>query len=165
MTRQSQFKVADSIATDDDGYAKGTLSLVEFDQYLNDETGELTDQILFEWETVTRKGKETKLRFWTGMNINPTPRKVNGKATYNALTQILLLHQIITSDDLKKLAQDESYIEELEIDLEGLVGQTHKFKLNINERGLAKPDVSSLKVMKSLSIGIASDNGKDDSAQ
>lgn len=154
MSNQVQFKVADSIAVDDDGYAKATLASIEFDQYTDSE-GEITEQILFQWETKTRKGVDTKLRFWTGLNINPTPRSVNGKTTYNALTQLLLIHQIISVSDLKKLAQNESYINELEIDLEKMIGQSHKFKLNTNERGLAKPDIPTLKVVKALSIGVS----------
>lgn len=151
----SQFKVADSIAVDDEGYAVGTLTSVEFDQYTDDETGEISDQLVFIWETKTRKGKDTKVRFWTGLNINPTPRTVNGKKTFNALTQLLLLHKIVTSEDLKKLAQDEEYINQLDIDLESMVGQTHKFKLSTNGRGLSKPDISTLKIIKPISVGVS----------
>ncbi|MBW4435338.1 MAG: hypothetical protein KME28_27430 [Pelatocladus maniniholoensis HA4357-MV3] len=153
---QTQFKVADSIAVDDEGYAVGLLSAIEFDQYLNEETGEVKDQIVFVWQTQTRKGIDSKLRLWTGINITPTPRMSNGKKFFNALTQILLIHKIITSEDLKKLAQDEEYINELDIDLGLMVGETHKFKLNINERGLARPDISSLRIVKPISIRITS---------
>ncbi|KOP23410.1 hypothetical protein AMR41_26310 [Hapalosiphon sp. MRB220] len=151
---QAQFKVADSIAVDDEGYCVALLSAVDFDQYLNDETGEVNDQIIFIWQTKTRKGLDTKLRLWTGVNISPAPRMRNGKKSFNALTQLLLAHKVITSDDLKKLAQEDEYINELDIDLGLMVGQTHKFKLNINERGLARPDISTLKIIKPISIGI-----------
>ncbi len=153
---QAQFKVADSIAVDDEGYAVGLLSAVEFDQYLNEETGEITDQIVFVWNVRTRKGIDTKLRLWTGVNISPAPRMRNGKKSFNALTQLLLAHKIITSEDLKELIQDEKYIDKLDIDLGLMVGQTHKFKLNINDRGLARPDIGTLKIVKPISIGITS---------
>ncbi|MBD2342193.1 hypothetical protein H6G64_35330 [Calothrix sp. FACHB-156] len=155
MTNAQGYKVADSIAVDDEGYCKAVLNVVEYDSFTDDETGEIKDQILFIWDTTTRKGKETKIRFWTPMTINPTAKKVKGKTTYNALTQLLLIHQIITVEDLKKLAADENYLDQMEIDLDSLIGQNHKFKLNYNDRGLGKPDISTLKVMKELKLGKA----------
>lgn len=147
----AQFKVADSIAVDTDGYAYATLVSIESDHLINDETGEINDQLLFIWETKTRKGKETKIRFWTGLNINPIPKKdVKGKVTYNALTTLLLIHKVITNEDLKKIAIDENYVNEIEFDLTKMVDKNHKFKLITNNKGLSKPDISTLKIIEDL---------------
>lgn len=158
----SQFKVADSIAVDDNGYAKAVLTNIEFDQYLNDDTGELTDQLKFEWFTKTRKGKDTKIIDWLGLNINPVAKKIEGKPVYNALTQILIISRIITIADLKKLAQDENFINEIDIDIDSLSGREFKFQLRTNKKGLSKPDYSTLKEIKPISLTVGNSSKNED---
>jgi hypothetical protein len=148
------FKVADSIAVDDSDFATGTLTNIELNPYPNDETGELTDQLKIQFSTKTRKGKDTKINDWLGLNISPIGKKVNNKTVYNALTQILIITGTITVADLKKLAKDENYLEEMTIDIESLLGREFKFKLRTTNKGFSKPDYSTLREIKPISLTV-----------
>jgi hypothetical protein len=130
----------------EDGYVTATLSNIEvLDQ--TDEKGRERTQLEWEFAIQTTKGASRKL-MWTGVNLNSdkTYRPVddNGVVSenpeYNKLTQVLLALGVITELQLHSG-------EDVDIDLESLIGKSFKFKVlpQKNKPQMSDIDIKTIK--------------------
>lgn len=148
-------KIANKIVADDKGYTIGEIIGVNEIEERTEKEGkkEITYASQFEFMvSVDGTKKQTLLRFWTGININSEKfeNEENGTEDYNRLTRFLLNMKLIDSKKLTEL--DKAKVDELEIDLESLIGQKIRFKMDksIKRKGLSVINIGSIEPYKEI---------------
>ncbi|MFM6413015.1 MAG: hypothetical protein ACKPH7_00615 [Planktothrix sp.] len=146
-------KVANKVATQDNGYTIGEIIAIEEIEEHTEKEGkkEVFYASQFEFQVATKgTKKDILMRFWTGQNINSEQfEDETGTSDYNRLTRFLLNMGLI---DSKKLAElDKAKIDESDIELDSLIGRKIEFKMNksIKRKGLSVIDIKSIKPVKS----------------
>ncbi|MFM6209474.1 hypothetical protein, partial [Planktothrix sp.] len=138
-------KVANKVATQDNGYTIGEIIAIEEIEEHTEKEGkkEVFYASQFEFQVATKgTKKDILMRFWTGQNINSEQfEDETGTSDYNRLTRFLLNMGLI---DSKKLAElDKAKIDESDIELDSLIGRKIEFKMNksIKRKGLSVIDI------------------------
>lgn len=147
-------KVANKVATQDNGYTIGEIIAIEEIEEHTEKEGkkEVFYASQFEFQVATKgTKKDILMRFWTGQNINSEKFEDDetGNSDYNRLTRFLLNMGLL---DSKKLAElDKAKIDESDIELDSLIGRKIEFKMNksIKRKGLSVIDIKSIKPVKS----------------
>ncbi|MFM6214528.1 hypothetical protein [Planktothrix sp.] len=146
-------KVANKVATQDNGYTIGEIIAIEEIEEHTEKEGkkEVFYASQFEFQVATKgTKKDILMRFWSGQNINSEQfEDETGTSDYNRLTRFLLNMGLI---DSKKLAElDKAKIDESDIELDSLIGRKIEFKMNksIKRKGLSVIDIKSIKPVKS----------------
>lgn len=146
-------KIANKIVADDNGFTIGEIIAVNEIEERTEKEGKKEVNYASQFEflvSVDGTKKQTLLRFWTGTNINSDKfeNEETGKSEYNRLTRLLLNMGLI---DAKKLTElDKTNIDESEIDLESLVGQKIRFKMDksIKRKGLSVINIGTIEPLK-----------------
>lgn len=145
-------KIANKVASEENGLTIGEIIAIEELEEHTEKEGkkEVFYASQFEFQVATKgTKKDILLRFWTGQNINSEQfDDETGTSDYNRLTRFLLNMGLI---DSKKLAElDKAKIDESDIELDSLIGQKIKFKMNksIKRKGLSVIDIKSIKPVK-----------------
>lgn len=144
----------------EDGYVTATLASIEA-QDTADEKGRERTQLEYIFKVPTTKGTADKY-LWTGLNVNPEKTyypvdtntgEISTIGEYNKLTQLLLALGILTELQLHSG-------EDIDLDIESLIGKTFKFKVIPNKQ---KPSLSDIdlktirfletQVSKKLTVG------------
>lgn len=136
---------AGKLIINESGYVDAVLTSIEVK---DDEDDKGRDRTQLEWTFAveTTKGKSRKL-LWTGLNVNGEktyfPVDANGvvsEGLYNKLTQILLGLNLVTELQLHSG-------EDINIDLETLIGKSFKFKVvpQKNKPSLSDIDIPTIK--------------------
>lgn len=149
------------LIVDTEGYVIATLASIEA-QDTTDEKGRERTQLEYIFKVPTTKGTSDKY-LWTGLNVNPEKTYfpvdadgvVSSEGEYNKLTQLLLALGLLTDLQLHSG-------EDIDIDIEGLIGKTVKFKVvpNKNKPGLSDIDLKTIRFVdeattpaKKLTVG------------
>lgn len=131
---------AAKLIIDTDGYVSATLKDVSVKDASNGK--DWGSQLEFIFAVPTTKGVTSDKYLWTGLNINPektyypvdSDGVVSPEGEYNKLTQLLLSLGLITDRQLHSG-------EDINIDIEELIGKTFKFKVVPNKM---KPGLSDI---------------------
>lgn len=133
----------------EDGFVKATLHSLEAQDSVDLQGRERT-QLEWVFKVPTTKGTSDKY-LWTGLNINAektyypvgADNVVSTEGQYNKLTQLLLSLGLLTDLQLHSG-------EDVDIDIEMLIGKTFKFKVipNKNKPSLSDVDVSTIKLIE-----------------
>lgn len=143
----------------EDGYVTATLASIEI-QDTTDEKGRERSQLEYVFKVPTTKGTSDKY-LWTGLNVNPektyypvnTDGVVSSEGEYNKLTQLLLSLGLLTELQLHSG-------EDIDLDIETLIGKTFKFKVIPNKQkpSLSDIDLKTIQfvetVAKKLTVGL-----------
>lgn len=132
---------ATKIESDSDGYVEGELISIE-----DAEKSLYGEQIEWVFAVKNTSGKSSLIRCWTGLNVNdektyyPEP---GAKPQYNMLTQILLSIGVVDEKTLRSK-------EEIDCELNDLVGKLYRFKLTPDKKrpALKRLDVSTITLIK-----------------
>ncbi|PHJ55795.1 hypothetical protein VF14_31875 [Nostoc linckia z18] len=150
---------AGKLITDANGFVSATLATLEV-QDTQDEQGRERSQLQFIFKVPTTKGESDKY-LWTGLNVNAektyypvdSDGVVSSTPEYNKLTQLLLSLGLIS---VKQLDSND----EIELDLETLIGQKFEFKVIPNKLkpSLSDIDLKNIRLVKeqpskSLTVG------------
>lgn len=141
---------AAKLIIDADGYVTAKLDsikIVEFVDKQGDERSEL--EFIFKVPTTKDINTTSDKYLWTGLNVNHQktyfPPDANGiissKGEYNKLTQLLLAIGLISESELHSG-------ENIDIDIEELIGKTFKFKVLPNKvkHGLSDIDLKTIRI-------------------
>lgn len=146
-------KIANKIATEDNGYTIGEIVAIEEIEEHSEKEGkkEVFYASQFEFQIATKgTKKDILMRFWTGQKINSEKFEDDESETsdYNRLTRFLLNMGVL---DTKKLTElDKTKIDDSDIELDSLIGQKIQFKMikSIKRKGLSIIDIKSIKPVK-----------------
>ncbi|MBD2208116.1 hypothetical protein [Calothrix sp. FACHB-168] len=141
---------AGKLIIDVDGYVSANLDSLQVVDSA-DENGRERSQLEFIFKVPTTKGTSDKY-LWTGLNVNSEKTYypvdddgvISTTPEYNKLTQLLIALGLLTEE---KLNSDD----ELDIDIESLVGQEFQFKVKPNK---LKPALSDIDI-KSIRFKVA----------
>lgn len=130
---------ATKIESNSDGYVQGELISLDFA-----ENPMYKEQLEWVFVVTNSLGKKTLMYVWTGLKINNEKTyypEDSGKPQYNKLTQILLG---IGTIDKKTLSSKE----DIDLELDELVGKNYRFKLISDKKNpaLKRLDVSSIQL-------------------
>ncbi|BAZ47377.1 hypothetical protein NIES4102_44230 (plasmid) [Chondrocystis sp. NIES-4102] len=133
-------RMANSVKTDDQGYATATLADITFLDA--DETEYEQEQFLFDFLAEGTK-KPVNLKLWTRTNINAQKYENGSTKDYSKLTRLCLQLGLFSESELSEAYKQGK---EVDTDLDQLKGQKVRFKLfkQAKNHNLSQIDIKTL---------------------